>query len=162
MMRRRTRLKTRNNKKSQGLNPCTWRSAQGAACLADSSAGGQGCQSTSPFAKRPRRRERRRTCHTKSNKSKFILAAGKTATPFFRRRERPRNKNHRFQMALLAGQTVSNMASMEGIARVQHPPIRQGFFLFFPSQTRLTRSTLPTRPVQFRGLPQSKKPRKET
>lgn len=42
MTRRRTRLKTRSNKKPQGLNPCTWRSAQGAACLAGSSAGGQG------------------------------------------------------------------------------------------------------------------------
>lgn len=54
--------------------------------------------------------ERRRTCHTKSNKSKFILAAGKTA------------KKSSFPNGSPLGQTSGNMASMEGIARVQHPP----------------------------------------
>nr|DAE25086.1 MAG TPA: hypothetical protein [Siphoviridae sp. ct4Am4] len=45
------------------------------------------------------------------------------------------------------------MASMVGIARVQHPPYSSRFLLVLPSSHRLTRSTLPTRPVQFRGLP---------
>nr|DAZ09251.1 MAG TPA: hypothetical protein [Caudoviricetes sp.] len=42
---------------------------------------------------------------------------------------------------------------MEGIARVQHPPYSSRFLPFLPSSHRLTRSTLPTRPVRFRGLP---------
>lgn len=82
----------------------------------------------------------------------FFLAAGKTA-----------NKNTFHKRPSRRGKTAALMASMEGIARVQHPPpIRQGFFLSFrsyistfsPFQIRLTRSTLPTRPVRIRGLPQ--------
>lgn len=72
----------------------------------------------------------------------FFLAAGKTA-----------NKR-RFTDGLPPGKTAALMASMEGIARVQHPPYSSRFLPFLPFSCRLTRSTLPTRPVRIRGLPQ--------
>lgn len=80
--------------------------------------------------------------HTDGGKDRtpFFLAAGKTA------------KNHRFQMALLTGQTVSNTASMEGIARVKHPPIRQGFFLSFASHTQIDAKHLAHAPGSNPGL----------
>lgn len=92
------------------------------------------------------RRTQGRQIHTGGSERRakpFFLAAGKTANKkTFHRRPSRRAK------------TAALMASMEGIARVQHPPIRQGFFLSFHSYTKLTRSTLPTRPVRIRGLPQ--------
>ena len=73
----------------------------------------------------------------------FFLTSGKTA-----------NKKTFHKRPSRRGKTAALMASMEGIARVQHPPIRQGFFLSLHSYTKLTRSTLPARPVRIRGLPQ--------
>jgi len=84
----------------------------------------------SPFTKRPRRRERRRTRHTKPNKSKFILTARKDGQPHFFDSGKDRKKNHRFQMALLAGQTVSNMASIAGISGAFLLKSRSSFSLF--------------------------------
>nr|DAK69539.1 MAG TPA: hypothetical protein [Caudoviricetes sp.] len=44
------------------------------------------------------------------------------------------------------------MASMEGIARVQHPPYSSRLLLVLPSSHRLTRSTLPAPPGSIPGL----------
>ena len=92
MTRRRTRLKTRSNKKPQGLNPCTWRSAQGAACLAGSSADGQGWIDTTDCQAEVLKHvtfyendaPERKAAHTTNNRiSEFILAARKDEQSHF-------------------------------------------------------------------------------
>lgn len=85
----------------------------------------------------------------------IILAARKDGhrTFHFWRFGKTANKR-RFTDSLAAGAKRRHLWQAWKASRgCNTPPIRQGFFLFFPPHTKLTRSTLPTRPVQFRGLP---------
>lgn len=157
MTRRRMRPKTKNNKKPQGLNPCAWCAAQESSFKVASSAKKKGrvdtaarrteevlvSQARRNCLKRyspPERRTQGRQIHilaarkdeqkTNNNRLKrfgqrtFFLAAGKTA-----------NKR-RFTDSLAAGVKRRHLWQAWKASRgCNIPPIRQGFFLFFPPHT---------------------------